>query len=182
MAQVGQEKDTDHTLFWESMSGAMAVELVFEEMGMAYRLRPVDMAAGEYRSDDYLKLNPIGQDPALAIPDGRIIGESAAIILTSGDRHPATGLVPVHDATERPIFLRWLLYMAASPCMTFVQFNLLSPRCVPQGCAGKDHVLPRSAFGRSRSDEHRPSVGARPGRSRYRIGLEMGSVVASFRP
>jgi glutathione S-transferase len=105
------------------MSGAMAVEFVLEEMGLPYRLRPVDMAAGEHRSDEYLKLNPTGQVPALALPDGRVMGESAAIILTLGDRHPETGIVPMVDALERPIFLRWLIYMAASPYMTFVQFN-----------------------------------------------------------
>ncbi len=113
----------NYTLFWEAMSGAMAVEFVLEEMDLPYQLRPVDMAAGEHRSDSYLKLNPTGQVPALAFPDGRVIGESAAIILALGDRHPGRGLVPAVDADERPAFLRWLIYMAASPYMTFVQFN-----------------------------------------------------------
>lgn len=112
-----------YTLFWEAMSGAMAVEFLLEEMAIPYQLRPVDMAAGEHRSKDYLKINPTGQVPALALPEGPVIGESAAIILTLGDRHPVTGLVPPLDAKERPIFLRWLIFMAASPYMTFVQFN-----------------------------------------------------------
>lgn len=112
-----------YTLFWEAMSGAMAVELVLEEMGLPYRRRPVDMAAGEHRSPAYRALNPTGQVPALALPDGRVIGESAAIILTLGERHPGTGIVPEPDDPARPVFLRWLVYLAASPYMTFVQFN-----------------------------------------------------------
>lgn len=112
-----------YRLYWEAMSGAMAVELVLEEMGLAYERRAVDMAAGEHRTAEYLRLNPTGQVPALALPDGRVIGESAAIILTLGDRHPGTGLVPNAAAEARPVFLRWLIYMAASPYMTFVQFN-----------------------------------------------------------
>lgn len=123
MAQGGLQEISGYTLYWEAMSGAIAVELVLEEMHVPYRLRPVDMASGEHRSHDYLKLNPTGQVPALAFPDGRVIGESAAIILALGDRHPGTGLVAATHANERPFFLRWLIYMAASPYMTFVQFN-----------------------------------------------------------
>lgn len=112
-----------YTLFWEAMSGAMAVEFVLEEAGLPYRLRHVDMSAGEHLSDAYRAINPTRQVPALALPDGRVIGESVAIILTLGERHHETGLVPTLHEDERPTFLRWLIYMAASPYMTFVQFN-----------------------------------------------------------
>ena len=112
-----------YTLFWEAMSGAMSIEFVLEEMGLPYQLRPVDMAAGEHKSPAYLELNPTGQVPAIAFPDGTVIGESAAIILALGDRHPDRGLVPPVGAEDRAAFLRWLIYMAASPYMTFVQFN-----------------------------------------------------------
>ena len=120
---MGENAAAGYTLFWEAMSGAMAVELTLEEMSINYRRRPVDMAADEHRSPDYLALNPTGQVPALALPDGRVIGESAAIILTLGERHPQSGFVPDLADSERPAFLRWLIYMAASPYMTYVQFN-----------------------------------------------------------
>lgn len=112
-----------YTLFWEAMSGAMSIEFVLEEMGLPYQLKPVDMAAGEHKSAAFLNLNPTGQVPAITFPDGTVIGESAAIILALGDRHPDSGLVPTADNQDRPAFLRWLIYMAASPYMTFVQFN-----------------------------------------------------------
>lgn len=120
---MSETANSGYELFWEAMSGAMAVEFVLEEMALAYRLRPVDMASGEHRSPEYLALNPTGQVPALALPNGIVIGESAAIILTIGDRHPNGGLVPGFAESERPMFLRWLIYMAASPYMSFVQFN-----------------------------------------------------------
>lgn len=112
-----------YRLFWEAMSGAMALEFLMVEMGIDHDRVPVDMAAGEHRSDSYLALNPTGQVPALALPSGEVIGESAAIIITLGERHPETGLVPPPGSPSRPAFLRWLIYMAASPYMTFVQFN-----------------------------------------------------------
>lgn len=120
---MSEDEISTYTLFWEAMSGAMAVELVLEEMGLNYRRHPVDMASGEHRTAEYLSLNPTGQVPALKLHDGQVIGESVAIILTLGDRHPGSGLVPEPDDPERPTFLRWLVYMAASPYMTFVQYN-----------------------------------------------------------
>lgn len=116
-------ESVEYSLFWEAMSGALVVEVLLEEMGLPYSLKPVDMAAGEHRSKAYLKINPTGQVPALSFPDGTIIGESAAIVLSLGDRHPETGYIPRPNGRERPVFLRWLIFMAASPYMTFVQLN-----------------------------------------------------------
>lgn len=112
-----------YRLFWEAMSGAMTLEILLEEMGIAYVPVPVDMAAGEHKSAGYLALNPTGQVPALALPTGEVIGESAAIIIALGERHPRSPLVPGAGSPLRARFLRWLVYMAASPYMTFVQFN-----------------------------------------------------------
>lgn len=114
---------TGYTLYWEAMSGAMAVEILLAEMGLDHRTVAVDMAAGEHRQARYLALNPSGQVPALGLPDGEILGESAAIVIALGERHPESPLVPGAGSPERSRFLRWLIYMAASPYMSFVQFN-----------------------------------------------------------
>ena len=111
-----------YALYWEAMSGAMAVELLLEEIGTDYERVAVDMAAGDHRTEAFRLLNPTGQIPALRLPEGETIGESAAIILILGERHPGA-LVLAPGDTDRPEFLRWLIYMATSPYMTFVQFN-----------------------------------------------------------
>jgi glutathione S-transferase len=49
-------------------------------MQLDYQIYPVNMAAGEHKSAEYLALNPTVQVPALLLPDGQVIGESAAII------------------------------------------------------------------------------------------------------
>ncbi len=112
-----------YTLFWEALSGAMVVELVLEEIGASYERRLIDMANGEHLTDNYRTLNPTGQVPALLLPNGDVIGESAAIVLTLGERHPSASLIPSATSAIRPHFLRWLIYLATSPYMTMVQFN-----------------------------------------------------------
>lgn len=112
----------DYTLYWEVASGAIAPQMMLEEMGVAYSKAQVDMEAGEHRSPAYLAINPTGQVPALRLPGG-VIGESAAMVLVLGERHPESGLVPATGDADRPVFLRWLCFMAASVYMTFVRSN-----------------------------------------------------------
>ena len=111
-----------YTLYWEEMSGAIAPQAMFEEMGMDYEKTAVDMAAGEHQSPEYLKINPTGQVPALKLPGGQVIGESAAIVLLLGDKHPHGNLVPSIGDTDRSAFLYWLLYLATSGYMTFGRY------------------------------------------------------------
>jgi len=107
------------------MSGAIALQAMLEEMELDYEKVPVDMARGAHLLPDYLDLNPTGQVPALGLPDGSVIGETAAIILTLGERHPNSPLVPCSDSDsdERPNFLFWLIYMATSGYMAFGRSN-----------------------------------------------------------
>jgi glutathione S-transferase len=79
------------------------------------------MAANEHRTEAYLSQNPTGQIPALKLDDGRIMGESAAIVLFLGEQHPEGNLVPSPGDQERSEFLFWLMYMATSGYMTFVR-------------------------------------------------------------
>lgn len=112
-----------YTLFWEEMSGAIAPQAMFEEMDVEYRKSIVDMAAGEHHSAEYLAVNPTGQVPALKLPDGNVIGESAAMVLVLGERHPDGQLVPLPGDPDRSAFLYWLLFLAASGYMTFGRYN-----------------------------------------------------------
>jgi len=112
-----------YTLFWEEMSGAIAPQAMFEEMGIEYKKAVVDMAAGEHQTPEYLAVNPTGQVPALKLPDGNVIGESAAIVLVLGEKHPDGQLVPLPGDSDRSTFLYWLLFLATSGYMTFGRYN-----------------------------------------------------------
>src|SRR6201996_8074281 len=71
---------------------------LLEEMGLAYRLRPVDMLAGVENDPEFLAINPGGFIPA--IQDGEVtMVESIAIMEYLMARHGPTPLAPdVRDA------------------------------------------------------------------------------------
>lgn len=108
-----------YSLYWEYGSGAIGPQAMLMEIGAPFEKVHIDMAAGAHLSADYLAINPAAQIPALKLPDGRLMAETAAITLALGERHPESNLVPDVDAVERPFFLTWLSYMAANGYKTF---------------------------------------------------------------
>jgi glutathione S-transferase len=50
-------------------------------LGIAYRSREVALFQGESRTEDFLRLNPVGAVPVLELEDGRAIAESSAILI-----------------------------------------------------------------------------------------------------
>lgn len=82
---------------------------MLEEVGVSYELRPVDVMAGEQRSEELLSLNPMGKIPVLV--DGEaVITESAAIGLYLADRYSLGELAPRTDEPARGAYLRWSLF------------------------------------------------------------------------
>lgn len=112
-----------YVLYADTLSGSIAPEVMLKETGADYQLVNIDMAAGEHREPAYLAINPAGQVPALKLPDGAVIGESAAMMIVLGERHPSANLTPAVDSDQRAQFIRWIIYMAASPYMSFVHYS-----------------------------------------------------------
>ncbi|MBW8640661.1 glutathione S-transferase family protein [Hoeflea sp. WL0058] len=103
-----------YTLYWEKMSGAIGPQVLLDEIGANYDRIHVDMAAGAHRNREYRSINPVARVPALKLPDGEVVGETAAITIVLGERHPDSRLVPAATDTDRSRFLFWLMVMATS--------------------------------------------------------------------
>jgi glutathione S-transferase len=103
-----------YKLFWAKSMGSMAPEVLFEEIGAEYEKVAVDIEEEENRSAEFLAVNPLGQIPALVLPDGTLMTESAAMVLHICDRHPEAKLAPPAGSPESARFQRWLVYMAAT--------------------------------------------------------------------
>lgn len=63
--------------------------------------------------------NPITQVPALVLPDGQVMTESAAITLHLADVTGSGLFVPPVGDAARPAFLRWLVFLVANIYPTF---------------------------------------------------------------
>jgi glutathione S-transferase len=107
-----------YELYGRKGAGSMVVEAVLEECGVPYKLIEVKRDASRMTPADFFAINPLGQVPALKLPDGSVMTESAAIVLYLADEHSEAGLAPAPGGPLRPHFLRWLVYLAANIYMT----------------------------------------------------------------
>jgi GST-like protein len=56
----------------------------------------------------------MAQVPALILPDGQLMTESAAILIWLAETHPDARLSPGAMDAQRPAFLRWMAYVSAA--------------------------------------------------------------------
>jgi GST-like protein len=102
-----------YIVFGDRRSGAFAVEAALAEAGVNYEFHSVSLEKNEQKSPEFLALNPSGKMPALKLPSGEIVTESAAILLTIADRFPQAGLIPPHATFARAEAYRWIAFMAS---------------------------------------------------------------------
>lgn len=102
-----------YIVFGDRRSGAFAVEAALAEAGVNYEFHSVSLEKNEQKSPEFLALNPSGKMPALKLPSGEIVTESAAILLTIADRFPQAGLIPPHTTFARAEAYRWIAFMAS---------------------------------------------------------------------
>ncbi|PDT72837.1 glutathione binding-like protein [Bradyrhizobium sp. C9] len=62
---------------------------------------------------DYRTINPLGYIPALALDDGSILLEAAAIAQYIADRDPTNGLAPPPGTVERARLQAWLNFLSS---------------------------------------------------------------------
>jgi len=83
--------------------------VTLEELGLPYAVHAVDLANGEQRRPDYLKLNPNGRIPTIVDRDAGdfAVFESGAILVYLAER---TGRLMPGDAKGRSLVLQWLMF------------------------------------------------------------------------
>ena len=71
-----------YTLYGDLGSGAFSAEAALAEAGAPYSFEPVSLDRNEQKQPAFLAINPSGKMPALRLPEGDVVTESAAILLT----------------------------------------------------------------------------------------------------
>ncbi|RAK59873.1 glutathione S-transferase family protein [Phenylobacterium hankyongense] len=102
-----------YVVYGAAGSGSVAVEAALTLIGAPYEVVERQTWADEAAAEAMARVNPMRQVPALALPSGELMTESAAILTWLADSHPAAGLAPGVDSPLRPRFLRWMSYVSA---------------------------------------------------------------------
>ncbi len=112
----------DYILYWGYKMGSAPVQALLLELELPHRLEQVNFGGGEHRNPEYLALNPVGKVPALHLPDGDLLTESAAMLIYLADLHPDAGLLPLPQDRNRAQALRWMLYLASETYPTVCHY------------------------------------------------------------
>lgn len=104
------------TLFGARGSGAVAVEAALTVIGEPYRLVEAYTWDKDHpeSGDKVLAANPMRQVPALALPGGEAITESAAILTWLAETYPKARLAPLPGEPGRAQFLRWMSFVSSA--------------------------------------------------------------------
>ena len=94
-------------------SGSVVVEAALTLIGAPWRLVDLDHWYDVQTDAEMGRLNPMRQVPALVLPSGEVMTESAAILLYLAEAHPEAALAPQPGSPERARFLRWMVYLPA---------------------------------------------------------------------
>jgi glutathione S-transferase len=99
-------------LYYAPGACSLSPHIALLEAGLPYDLVKVDLRAKKLESgDDYLKINPKGQVPALALDNGELVTEGPVIVQMIADKVPARNLAPSRDSNERYKLQEWLNYI-----------------------------------------------------------------------
>ena len=80
-------------LYYAPGACSLASHIALEESGVPYETQKLDLAAGDQRKPEYLKLNPRGRVPTLVV-DGHVLTENVGILTYFGGGYPQAKLWP----------------------------------------------------------------------------------------
>lgn len=98
---------------WTTPNGRK-ISIMLEEVGLAYKVHPVDISQNEQFSPEFLKINPNNKIPAIIDHEnGKSFSlfESGAILIYLAEK---TGKLLSDDKQQRATTLQWLMFQMAS--------------------------------------------------------------------
>lgn len=97
------------TLYSAATPNGYKASITLEELGLDYRLKPLDLGANEQKQDWFLAINPNGRIPAIIDHDADdfAVFESGAIMLYLAEK---TGNLMPTDYKEKSHATQWLMF------------------------------------------------------------------------
>lgn len=145
-------------LYYSPGACSLSPHIALLEAGLPYDLVKVDLRAKKLENgEDYLKINPKGQVPALALDTGELVTEGPVIVQKIADQAKDKNLAPARDTAERYKLQEWLNFVTAelhknfsplfSPVLSddtkaFFRDRLLAKfKYIDSQLAGRDYLL-----------------------------------------
>jgi len=98
-------------LYYSPGACSLSPHIALLEAGLPYDLVKVDLRAKKLENgDDFLKVHPKGQVPALALDSGELVTEGPVIVQMIADK-AGKNLAPARDSEERYKLLEWLNFI-----------------------------------------------------------------------
>lgn len=94
--------------------GSVAVEAAMTLLGVPYDMVDIPNDSPEAFLAAATAVNPLMQVPAMVLPSGELMTESAAMLIWLADNHPQARMAPAPDDPRRAQFLRWMVYVPAA--------------------------------------------------------------------
>jgi glutathione S-transferase len=99
-------------LYYSPGACSLSPHIALLEAGLPYDLVKVDVRAKKLENgDDYLKVNPKGQVPALSLDNGEIMTEGPVIVQMIADQAAGKNLAPAIGSPERYRLQEWLNFV-----------------------------------------------------------------------
>src|SRR3979411_2789159 len=99
-------------LYYSPGACSLSPHIALLEAGLPYDLVKVDLQAKKLENcDDYLKVNPKGQVPALGLDNGELMTEGPVIVQMIADKVAGKNLAPANGSPERYRLQEWLNFV-----------------------------------------------------------------------
>ncbi len=106
--------DKPFTVYGAMRSGSVPVEAALTLLGLPYEVVEAPTWESDEQRAKVAAVNPLRQIPALVLPSGEALTESAAILMWLAEQHPEARLAPSPNDAARAAYLRWMVYVPAA--------------------------------------------------------------------
>ena len=132
---------------WPTPNGHK-VHIALEEMGLPYRVVPVNIGSGDQFKPEFLAITPNHRIPAIVDPDGPgnqplSLFESGAILIYLAEK---TGMLMPSDPVGRLTCLQWLMFQMGGIGPMFGQYNHFASYA-PRSCPMRSSAIATRSSG-----------------------------------
>lgn len=109
-----------YRLYARTNAGSLAVQIALEEAGAPYEVTWIDRTPQALEA--YRRVNPAGRIPALRLPGGAVMAESAAMLIYLAAAYPGAHLAPPAGTADYAHFLQWMVSLSANLYETALRY------------------------------------------------------------